>query len=194
MAALSFKALEELFEKHLIQLLGYLDKEQSQGPVRYFYQEDSQPFHSYGKDMCYFYIQPVDDPINRQLNTYYAPLDETHARQINSYTRVLELVINFYGPGAYDKAVLLRMDLLEPGKNYALAKQGLFVIPDIAEPFLSWESYNNRWWPRTDLSIRYNNTVTDERHKVGYLSGAEIVVVSEEMERLIEVKDNKEGE
>lgn len=192
MAALSFKALEDIFQSHLVGLLGYdPGNKATKDLVRYNYQDDSQPFHSFGKNVCYFYLQPVDDGINRQINTHYLPLDDTKAQQINSYTRVLELVINFYGPEAYDKAILLRMDLMEPTRNYALAQQGLYVIPDLAEPFLSWEKYNNLWWSRTDLSVRYNNVVTDERHTVGYLTSADITVVSEQTERLIEVKEGE---
>ena len=83
------------------------------------------------------------------------------------------------------------MDLLEPTQNWDLAAKGLHIIPDIAEPQQVWESYNNKWWPRVDMQVRYNNLVTDERHTVNYLSSADIAVVSEQTERVIEVKEGE---
>lgn len=189
---LTLKALQDIYFRQLMILLGHdPDSKKQQDQVRLAYQEDSQPFHDYKRNVCYFYVQAADDPINRQIDTTYSPIDETKTQQINSYNRVITIDIILYGPDAYDQAVLLRMDLLEPTLNWDLAAKGLHIIPDIAEPQQMWEPYNNKWWPRVDMQVRYNNLVTDERHTVNYLSSADITVVSEQQERTIEVKESK---
>ena len=189
---LTLKELQDIYWRQLMILLGHdPDSKKQQDQVRLAYQEDSQPFHEYDRNICYYYIQAADDPINRQIDTRYSPLDETKTQQINSYNRVITLDIILYGPDAYDQAVLLRMDLLEPTLNWDLAAKGLYIIPDIAEPQQMWEPYNNKWWPRVDMQVRYNNLVTDERHTVNYLSSADITVVSEQTERDIEVKEGE---
>lgn len=192
MSRLTLKELQDIYWRQLMILLGHdPDSKKQQDQVRLAYQEDSQPFHDYRRNVCYFSVQAADDPINRQIDTTYSPIDDTKTQQINSYNRVITLDIILYGPDAYDQAVLLRMDLLEPTQNWDLAAKGLHIIPDIAEPQQVWESYNNKWWPRVDMQVRYNNLVTDERHTVNYLSSADIAVVSEQTERVIEVKEGE---
>ena len=189
---LTLKELQDLYWRQLMILLGHdPDSKKQQDQVRLAYQEDSQPFHDYKRNVCYYYVQAADDPINRQIDTRYYPLDETKTQQINSYNRVITLDLILYGPDAYDQAVLLRMDLLEPTQNWDLAAKGLHIIPGIAEPQQMWEPYNNKWWPRVDMQVRYNNLVTDERHTVNYLSSSDINVVSEQTERTIEIKEGE---
>lgn len=192
MSRLTLKELQDIYWRQLMILLGCNpDDKKQQDLVRLAYQDNSQPFHDYHRNICYFYVQAADDPINRQIDTQYNPIDDTKTGQINSYNRVITLDIILYGPDAYDRAVLLRMDLLEPTLNWDLAAKGLHIIPDIAEPQQIWEPYNNKYWPRVDMQVRYNNLVTDERHTVNYLSSADINVVSEQTERLIEVKEGE---
>lgn len=192
MSRLTLKELQDIYWRQLMILLGHSpEDDRQQDLVRLAYQEDSQPFHDYHRNICYYYVQAADDPINRQIDTRYNPIDDTKTQQINSYNRVITLDIILYGSDAYDRAVLLRMDLLEPTQNWDLAAKGLYIIPDIAEPQQMWEPYNNKYWPRVDMQVRYNNLVTDERHTVNYLSSADINVVSEQTERLIEVKEGE---
>ena len=192
MSRLTLKELQTIYWRQLMTLLGHNpEDDKQQDLVRLSYQDNSQPFHDYRRNICYYYVQAADDPINRQIDTIYSPIDDTKTQQVNSYNRVILLDITLYGPDAYDQAVLLRMDLLEPTLNWDLAAKGLYVIPDIAEPEPMWEPYNNRWWSRVDMQVRYNNLVTDERHTVHYLSSADITVVSEQQERLIEVKEGE---
>lgn len=192
MSRLTLKELQDIYWRQLMILLGHSpEDDRQQDLVRLAYQEDSQPFHDYHRNICYYYVQAADDPINRQIDTRYNPIDDTKTQQINSYNRVITLDIILYGSDAYDRAVLLRMDLLEPTQNWDLAAKGLYIIPDIAEPQQMWEPYNNKWWPRVDMQVRYNNLVTDERHTVNYLSSADIAVVSEQTERVIGVKEGE---
>lgn len=192
MSRLTLKELQDIYWRQLMILLGHSpEDDRQQDLVRLAYQEDSQPFHDYHRNICYYYVQAADDPINRQIDTRYNPIDDTKTQQINSYNRVITLDIILYGSDAYDRAVLLRMDLLEPTQNWDLAAKGLYIIPDIAEPQQMWEPYNNKYWPRVDMQVRYNNLVTDERHTVNYLSSADIAVVSEQTERVIEVKEGE---
>lgn len=189
MSSISLTELQDLFAEQLSILLDC----QENDLVRLDYQEDSTPFHETGRDICYYHLQTAAEAISQQIDTRYTPLDEDRARQVQSYTRVLMLTLSFYGPNAYDRAMLLRMDLLNPLCNRELKQKGLFVVPDIAEPYPFWEQYNNKWIQRTDLQVRYNNRVTDEgRHTVGYIKSVPVVVVGGAEERTIEIKEGEE--
>jgi hypothetical protein len=172
--------LVTMFGNHLTDLLGW-----PAGKVREAYRADPVGSQLYD-DVCYYYVQAAEDPINRQVERIYRDKGGT-AGIVNRYTRVLELRLIFYGKTGYDKATLLRLDLLEPERNAKLFANGVRVVTDIGEPRLIWEEYRGQWLPRTDMSARFNQEVTDERREAAYLSGAEIVVVAEQEERTVEI-------
>lgn len=193
MAQLSLQELQAIFKTYLQDLLG-------KACVRQIYPQadaatgraNSQPFQNPLEDVCYYMVLPADNPINRQMDTRYEALNEKGAKQIHSYTRVILLQLTFYGPNAYDNAHLVRMELVSGSRENLLAKNGLHIIPDIAEPNLSWELYQNKWLMRADLAAQFNNRVSDEgRHTAGYIQAAPIIVVGGAEDRVIE---SKEGE
>jgi hypothetical protein len=169
-----------LMQLHLTELLGV-----QAAKVRPAYETSAVGREVYD-DVCYFYVLPADNPINRQIDKTYQDEGGT-ARVVNRYTRVIELSLTFYGPSGYDKAVLLRMDLLEPDLNERLFAAGLRVVTDIAEPFCLWENYREQWIMRTDMSVRFNQAVTDARHEAEYLQGARVLVETENDERTVDI-------
>lgn len=188
---MSRPSLEELQDLFAVQLAAMVDCDE-EDLIRLDYQMEGQPFHDATRDICYYHLQTAADAISRQIDTRYEGLSDIQARQVQSYTRVLELSLTLYGSNAYDKAVLLRLDLLNPLCNRELKQAGLYVVPDIAEPYPLWEQYNNKWLQRVDLRIRYNNRITDdERHTVGYIQAVPITVVGGAEERRIEIKEGE---
>lgn len=185
--------LEEILRRHTAELMG-LDPDDMANPEtpRASYQAQGAPSVLYGQNACYVYLLPGDNPINRQIDTRYEDIDGESAKRISSYTRVLYAYYTFYGPDAYENAMYLRMNLMEPDKNRTLAQNGLYVVPDIREPMYTPEYFGGQWWPRTTLAVSYNNRVTDERRDaIGYIKAAPIVVVGGAEERTIEVKEGE---
>lgn len=190
MTSLSMKGLEDLLWRHITILLGYdPELEQNQSKVRRSFPKESGPYLELDEDICFFYIKPVDDAINRQMDTYYTEIDQAKARQINVYHRVLELQLTLYGPNSLDNATYLRMDLIEPTKNEELTNNNVCVIPSIQEPNRGWEFWNNHWWPRVDLNVRFNQLVCNDRNEVNYIDSVEIVVETEKDEREVTVRE-----
>lgn len=195
MAQLSLKELQDMFKAYLQDLLG-------KDGVRQTYPQadattgrgNSQPFQNPAEDICYYTVLPADNAINRQMDTRYEALGENAAKQIHSYTRVFLLQLTFYGPNAYDNACKVRMELISGGRDNLLAKRGLHIVPDIAEPNLTWELYQNRWLMRSDLAAQFNNRVTDEgRNTVGYIQAVPITVIGTAEERVIEIKEGEKS-
>ncbi len=194
MAQLSLAGLQDIFKAYLQDLLGkecvrqtYPQADSATGRA------NSQPFQNPTEDVCYYLVLPADNPINRQMDTRYEALSEKTANRIHSYTRVILLQLTFYGPNAYDNACMVRMELIGGGRENLLAKNGLHIVPDIAEPNLIWELYQNKWLMRSDLTAQFNNRVTDEgRHTVGYIQAVPITVVGGAEERVIEIEEGEE--
>lgn len=130
MSRLTLKELQAIFWRQLMILLGHNpDDKKQQDMVRLAYQDESQPFHDYRRNICYYYVQAADDPINRQIDTRYNPIDETKTQQISSYNRVITLDIILYGPDAYDRAVLLPDGLIRADIELELSRQGFTHYP-----------------------------------------------------------------
>lgn len=80
-------------------------------------------------------------------------------------TRVIRLTLVGYGPGVYRYISLLRARFLRG--IYALRRQKIYSIPEPDTVVYAPELFQGRWWPRTDLSIRFNVlTVYDTEVKV----------------------------
>jgi hypothetical protein len=177
--SLSMTEIRALFQVQLAELLGWpVDR------VRTIYLREPVGLDVYN-DVCYYWVQPTDEPINRQMDKTYRE-EGNKARIIRSYTRVVELRLIFYGENGYSKAMFLRLDLLSPELNRRLFEAGLRVVTDIAEPRAVWEEYRGQWLPRTDMMVRFNQKVDDERQEAEYLQGAQIVAINEQEERTVE--------
>lgn len=188
MAHLSLKELQSIFGNYLRQILD----DEAGNLVRRSYPTEGQPFQELPETVCYYTVLPADYGINRQIDTQYEDLDGNQARVVHSYTRVLSLQLTFYGPEAYEKAFLARLELLSGSRDNLLARNGLHLVPDIAEPVLTWELYQNHWLERADVVAQFHNRVNDEgRHTVGYIQSAPIGVIGGAEERMIEIKEGE---
>lgn len=184
MAYQSLYELKEIVKDYLQEVMNDTKGDM----VRESYQPNSQPFQNAKQDVCYFTVLPADDAINRQMDIRYDAFHEEEAKKVCSYTRVIALMLSFYGPNAYENAVNLRMEVVSGSRDNLLAVNGLHLILDIAEPLLTYELYQNQWIPRVDLSMKFNNRVTDDSQTVAYIKSASIQVVEEKQERILNTK------
>lgn len=69
-------------------------------------------------------------------------------------TRVIRLSATGYGPGVYKYICLLRTRLLQGVSALRGAKIYAIYEPDTV--VYAPELFQGRWWPRTDLSVRFN--------------------------------------
>ncbi len=156
--------------------------------IRENYPADSSPFAKKDENTLYYYVTPADDPINRQTDTDYSTGSGVNLKQTASYNRVLEMYITVYGPDAYDILTALRLKLLAGAAGQSpLRTAGLYIIPDIAEPPLLWEIYQNQWFQRSDLQFMCNQLATLEA-TIPTVEVADIVLKTEQTERNIDIE------
>lgn len=186
MAYLKLEELQNMIKNYLQQVL----EDKTGDMVRMAYSAAVQPFQAIDRNVCYLTIQPADHNINRQIDTRYEDMDGCQAREINSYTRVIGVSLVFYGPDAYDNAILVRMELLSGSRDNLLAKNGLHIVPDVSEPLLTRELYQNHWIMRADLTVQFNNRVVNEKKTaVNYIQSASITVIGDADERTIKIEE-----
>ena len=156
--------------------------------IRENYPGDSSPFAKKSENTLYYYVTPTDEPINRQIDTVRTAGSSNNLRQTVSYNRVLQIYLTVYGPDSYDILTNLRLKLLQKasGQN-PIRAAGLYLVPDVAEPNLLWEIYQNQWYQRSDLQFRCNQLATLET-TIPSVEVADIVIMTEQTERNIDSK------
>ena len=68
--------------------------------------------------------------------------------------RVLQISFTAYGPNGYDHLLEVKHAFLD-GSD-VLRKAGIMIIPSAETPQYVPENYQNMWWDRADLTLRFN--------------------------------------
>lgn len=110
-------------------------------------------------DVLFVTPKPIDDDYNRVRDEEYVDISPTEVHKVVSYTRVLRVEFCVFGPNSLDNARALRSGYLEQLIHDFLEYQGLYLIPDNAEPSRNPENFDGQWWERVDFALRFNELV-----------------------------------
>lgn len=109
-----------------------------------------------------------------------------------SYTRTLQVNWTFYGPDSWDKAVLLRNRSFRQEFRDMLTLQQIFLVPDFDPPRRVPEPFQDLWYERCDLIMRFNELIKDN-YPVGNIESVEIGIFNKVgLKAEIEVNDTME--
>lgn len=162
MPNLTRKEIMRLFYRASMTALGY-DPDKKYGttkpPVRLTYSTYGKPDWSIGDDVLFITFAAMADettqPIHETWKDAGRDLIRTHG-----VNRVIQASFTAYGPGCYENLIKLRHAFMD-GSDI-LRKADIMLIPDESVPQYAPEMYQNMWWDRADISMRFNNTMTWE--------------------------------
>lgn len=128
------------------------------GMIRVDWPTQGQPGFNVEDDVIFIKVVPVDDDYNRVRDMAWAPTDSTGVTlaETYSYTRVIGVTWVCYGPNSNANAQVLRNKIFYEDATDLLDSYGLYLVTDIAEPQRAPEEFNNLWWERTDLALKFN--------------------------------------
>ena len=161
MPNLTRKEIMKIFYKATMAALGY-DPNESYGikkpPVRLTYSTFGKPDWTINEDVIFLTFADVsgDDtalPIHEEWVDAGRDLIRRHWMN-----RVLQISFTAYGPNGYDNLIRIKHAFLD-GSD-VLRKASIFLIPSPDTPQYAPENYQNMWWNRADLSLRFNNTMS----------------------------------
>ena len=72
-------------------------------------------------------------------------------------TRVLKLSMIAYGSNSYKNLRKIRLSLLNGNQN--IRNKKIYIIPSSDVPIYAPELFQSQWWPRTDLTLRFNSLI-----------------------------------
>ena len=172
--------LNILFQIMIMNILGLLhgspiDYLTPAKAVRVSWPTDGAPAWGITEDIVFLRTTEDDDPINRQRESKYSNKDGQSLNDEVSYTRVISLNLVFYGPNSFKNAQIVRDGVFQDNYRRLLAKDKIYLIPDIPSPQRAPELFQGKWWERTDLELRFNEKII-KVNEIGNIDSVEIIV------------------
>lgn len=129
--------------------------------VRIEWPTTGQPAFRISDNVCFIKAVEVDDSYGMIRDVQYPQASETSLSQTTTYTRVWRVDFINYGPASFDNARLIRSAVLLDFAHDFIAASNVYLIPDTPSPKRIPYEFNSQWWERTDLSLRFNEFVTE---------------------------------
>lgn len=128
------------------------------------YVTEGQPSFDIEQDICFVKVaQEIDerDIYKTRKMVYNKNNDNFDYKQYSQ--RTLNAHFIFYGPNCYELCKLLNESFYFPNFEYIINNNNLYLVPDrTVGPNRVPELYNGRWWQRSDLELRFYNSVVVE--------------------------------
>lgn len=125
---------------------------------------DGQPFQQIEQDVLYVetYIEQSIEEIFKNREDVYDSTSETINRTQQA-SRMLMVHLIVYGPNSDLYIARINEKIYFQSNKLALEGINLFLIPDRTEyQNKIFEKMGQRWWQRSDLKLRFYNTVQTE--------------------------------
>lgn len=130
--------------------------------VRIGWQQEGAPAFKISDDVVFISATLVHHYMNQQHDLFYEEgspdLEETR-----SYTRVTSLNCIAYGINAMSNLSIIKLGMFYDTTRYELAQQQIYLMPDVVEPRRMPESFQGRWWERSDMQLQFYELLTDIR-------------------------------
>ena len=139
------------------------------------------PAWKISEDIVFLQITEEDEQINRQREVEVTKIDEYTLNEAVTYTRVIALSLVFYGPNSFESAQKVRDGVFNDQYRLPIAKNDIYLIPDIVAPVRAPEIFAGRYWERVDLNFRFNELILKNR-AINVIKTAEIILQNDEGE------------
>ncbi len=155
---LTLTEFEDIFQALTVEMLGW--DESKINDVRISWPQEGMPALQIEEDVVFLQCMEIDSSYNRQrdVEETYQVSPAEFIRE-TGYTRVMQVNMILYGPNSYENAQRIRDQIFYPEHKLTLAKQNLYLIPDIVAPRKVPEIWEGRWWKRADISLIFNELV-----------------------------------
>ncbi len=162
MPNLTRKEIMRLFYKASMTALGY-DPDESYGttppPVRLTYSTFGKPDWTIKENVIFLTFAAMADETTQPIHEIWKDAGRDLVR-VHGANRVIQVSFTAYGPDCVESLIKLKHAFMDG--SAVLRKADILLIPDESVPRYAPEIYQNMWWDRADMSLRFNNTMTWE--------------------------------
>lgn len=178
---------ENLMQSLIVSMLGWdLTIPSKVNDVRISWITGGAPAFSITDNKVFIRCYEEDHPYNKlreeELEDVISPPEFNMA---TGYTRIMRADFVLYGTESFENAQRIRDRIFYPDYKLTLAKEDVYLIPEIVSPKRLFEQYEGRWWERTDMSLRFNELIV-KNVTVQKIDSMEVTILSGEDGSVIE--------
>jgi hypothetical protein len=158
-SALTQTQIENTFQVLTTQILG--EGTNPNSAVRIAWPTGGAPGWLITDDVIFLRATISDDRVNRSRDRSHDNPSNGSLAETTTYIRVWHIAFLLYGPNSLDHARLIKSALYMGWTQATLAGSKLAIILDVADPRRTPELFSGEWWERSDLSVRFNELITE---------------------------------
>jgi hypothetical protein len=183
-SALTPDSLATLIQALVAQILGFDPADPTQqsaafSSVRVGWPEQGQPAWEISEDICIIRADLEDDPYSRVRDGIWGLNNAESLTKQMGFTQVWNAHLTLYGPNCADHARLILSAMADlDWVHDSLAGNSLYLIVGPNRPTYAPEQFQGQWWKRADLSLKFNELVT-ESTTVSSADGVDVTLLKE---------------
>lgn len=129
--------------------------------VRVGWQQQGQPAWLITDDVCVIRARPLDHSYSRTREQIITQNDPVSVNLNMGFTQVWRVHFSVYGPNSYNNARLILSSMALDWTHDILAGSNLYAVVEWKRPVRNPELFGGRWWPRVDVSLDFNEAVSE---------------------------------
>ena len=169
---LTLREFENLMQEVIATITG-LD---ANANVRVSWPSGGAPAAGIEDDIVFIQCYEVDSPINREREQIYTEvMSPSEFNMATNYTRVMQVGVILYGDNSFENAQAIRDNMFYPEIRLLMSRNNLYLVHDIPAPRRVPELFNDQWWKRVDMTMRFNELVV-RNVSVPIIESMEVIV------------------
>jgi hypothetical protein len=154
---------EDIMQPLIVRALGWdISSPDKSNDVRIGWQTEGAPAFGVNDNVVFINATPVDHQINRQHDVLLEN-SSPDLLQTKSFTRVMAINLVAYGSDCISNLMAIKMAMFDDDYRYELAAEKIYLVADIEEPRRMPEQFQNQWWERGDMQLKFNELIIIEK-------------------------------
>lgn len=167
---MDFKQLEDVFWQITAEVLGRDFKKDN---IRLTYPIDGQTSWEITEDIVFIRLFEKEDSYAKQLDSFYQTEYGTVIKK-SARTRIWDVQFVIYGPNSHTNANKIKDGMFIQKIHCELAKNNIFLIPDLPSCRRVPELFAGQWWERWDINLSFNELYLIADEDVGHIDSVTI--------------------
>ena len=188
---LSLKNIEDLFQKLIVSMLGWdVSNPILKNNVKIAWA--TRPAWNPSDNIVFLKVVESDSMYNKEREVVNESIESPQEFvQKTSYTRQIQVTLTVYGPNSFENMQIIRDSMFYQTFRNVLSKNKIYLIPDIPSPVRAPELYNDQWWERVDMTLKFNELIVRETSVVPVESVDIIIYEGNEGKEIEEINVSK---
>ncbi len=156
----TIKEFEDIMQPIFARALGWdITSPDKTNDIRISWQTEGMPAFKISDNVIFIAALPLDHQINRQHDSLFSN-SSPDLVETKTMTRLMSMSLIAYGSDAMENLKTLQLAMFDDTYRDELREYGIYYVPDGEEPKRAPEEFQGQWWERSDMTMRFNEMLT----------------------------------